>query len=236
MKNKKKFRKWIFIIIFIIIVGFAVWYIYHDLKGSKNELPTDYLLAKPGNSMPADNTAGTSTASKITSLSPEEIKNKMPDLDKEIVVKATDLSETEKANMISQIKDLTAKLKKDYDTLLEWLQLGIYRKNLGDYDGAREAWEFATLIRPNDPIAFQNLGDLYWQYSPDYPKAEKYFLKAIEVNPQLPFLYEKMYEFYRYSYKKPDLAESILVQGIKANPDDASLKAVLEEYRQEIKQ
>ena len=133
------------------------------------------------------------------------------------------------------IKEITAKLKEDYDQLQEWLQLGLLRNLIGDYEGAKQAWEFAAVIRPKDPVAFHNLGDLYWMQFSDFPKAEKYFLEAIEKGPQHPLFYIKLHELYRYSYKeKSDLADDVLEQGIKAT-GDPYLKNLLEEYRKETK-
>ncbi len=111
--------------------------------------------------------------------------------------------------------------------------MGIWRKTIGDYEGAREAWEFVTLIRPNDPVAFHNLGDLYAQYIIDFSKAENNYLAAIARAPETTFYYVKLYEFYRYFVRKPDSAENILIQGIKAT-NDPDLKTILEDFRKEI--
>ena len=137
---------------------------------------------------------------------------------------------------IAELKDTIARLKENYDRLEDWLNLGLERNLLGDYEGAIEAWEFATIIRPNDPVAYHNLGELYWLHVPNYPLSEKYFLKAIEIGPKNSLFYYKLYQLYRYSYKeKVNLADDILDQGIKAT-DDPGLKRELEDYRKEMGQ
>ncbi len=212
MENKKNFIIFAVIFLAVIIAGFGGWYIYRDLKKPVLE-----------NNQPV-------TDDKT--LSQEETKKQMPDLDGEIVVKGN-VSEETKNLAIEKIKEIIAQLKTDYDRREEWLNLGIWRKALGDYEGAEQAWKFVTLIRPNDPVAFHNLGDLYSQYLVDFPKAEKNYLIAIEKDPGTAFFYMKLHEFYRYFMKKPDLAENILVQGIKAT-NDSTLKTILEAYRKDI--
>jgi len=225
-KNKKLI---IFIAIFIIIIGFAGWYIYRDYVGhpvSNTNNPTE-------NGSPSTSTKVGPSQDEVK-LSPEEIKKQMPDLNKAIVFKG-DISEEQKNRAIAEIKIITASLKADYDKLEDWLNLGIWRKTIGDYEGAAEAWNFATIIRPNDPVAFHNLGDLYAQFLSNFPKAEQYYLTAIEKDTgHNPFYFIKLYEFYRYYYKKLDLAEKTLLNAIKVNPKDEQLKAILDDFRKDI--
>ncbi len=220
METKKNFI--ILAIFFVLIIGFGGWYVYRDLKSPKSAEVAPPPIA-----------ANTSSSDGISS---EEIKKQIPDLDREIIVKA-DLSEESKNRAISEIKIITATLKADYNKLEEWLNLGLWRKTIGDYEGAAEAWKFITIIRPNDPVAFHNLGDLYSQYLPDFPKAEKYYLAAIEKDTgHNPFFYVKLYEFYLYYYKKPDLAEKTLLDALKTNPNNEYLQGLLDDFRKEIGQ
>jgi tetratricopeptide (TPR) repeat protein len=229
MTNKKNLI--IFAAIFITIAGFSGWYIYRDLK----KHPAVVTVVKH----PVSNTNTNIPVSNISSASPntentEEIKKQMPDLDREIIVKDSTLSEESKNRAILEIKKITEALKTDYDRREEWLNLGLWRKTIGDYEGAEEAWKFVTIIRPNDPVAYHNLGDLYSQYLPDFPKAEKYYLLAIEKDTShQPFFYIKLYEFYRYYLKKPDLAEKALLDGLKTNPGNEYLQKTLNDFRNE---
>jgi tetratricopeptide (TPR) repeat protein len=223
MKNKRNFI--IFAAIFVIIAGFSVWFIYRDFKKSHQE-PSAQGPASAENAL--SNVAPDSTYNAGS----EEIKKQMPDLDREIVVKDDTLPEESKNRAISEIKMIIAILKNDYDRREEWLNLGLWRKSIGDYEGAAEAWKFVTVIRPDDPVAYHNLGDLYSQYLPDFPKAEQYYLTAIEKDTEhQPFFYVKLYEFYRYYSKKPDLAEKILLDGLKTNPNNEYLQSLLDDLR-----
>ncbi len=221
METKKNII--ILAIIFILIAGSAGWYIYNDLKKPSS------LPGNAENNQPADSG---DTVNPGLSSNLEKIKKQMPDLDRKIVVKINIPEET-KNTAITKIKEIAAELKNDYDSRENWLNLGIWQKTIGDYEGARQTWEFVILIRPNDPVAYHNLGDLYSQFLIDFSKAEKYYLLAIEKEPETSFYYMKLHEFYRYFLKKSDLAESILVKGIKATGDSA-LKTILESYRKDI--
>ena len=77
----------------------------------------------------------------------------------------------------AKIQDLSSQLKKDSDNLENWLVLGVYRKMIGDYESAKEVWEYASAIRPQNSVSFNNLGELYAYYLKDNAKAEKIILK-----------------------------------------------------------
>ena len=233
MANKKNLI--IFAAIFIAIAGFSGWYIYHDLKNAKiTENKSSQETANNASSLEELIKEGKVKVEVEPVKNAADIKKQMPDLDREIIVKDNTLSEESKNRAILEIKKITEALKADYDRREEWLNLGLWRKTIGDYEGAAEAWKFVTIIRPNDPVAYHNLGDLYSQYLPDFPKAEKYYLLAIEKDTQhQPFFYIKLYEFYRYYLKKPDLAEKALLDGLKTNPGNEYLQKTLNDFRNE---
>ena len=152
----------------------------------------------------------------------------LPDLNKEIKITA-DMNEEAKRIATAKIQDLSSQLKKNSDNLENWLVLGVYRKMIGDYEGAREVWEYASTIRPQSSIPLNNLGDLYAYYIKDEAKAEEYFLRAISIDPSNLYLYFKITDFYRDFNKDTAKARAILEQGIAANPSTSSdLKNLLE--------
>ena len=131
-----------------------------------------------------------------------------------------------------ELKDLSSQLKSEPNYIQGWLQLGILRKYLGDYEGASLAWQYATFLRPQDYIAFSNLGDLYHYYLRDFPKAERYLRKAVDVKPDYVAGYKNIFDLYMLSYKeKENLAEPVLLEGIKKNPDDHYLETILVSYK-----
>ncbi len=115
------------------------------------------------------------------------------------------------------------------------LQSGILKKNAGDYAGAKEAWEYVIKIRPEDYVAYNNLGDLYHHYLKDYPKAEFYYKKVVELKPDYLQTYTNLHDLYRIFYP-PDRragaekAKAILLEGIQKNSNDYYLRIVLASY------
>ena len=139
------------------------------------------------------------------------------------------MSEDAKRIVTAKIQDLSSQLKKDSDNLENWLVLGVYRKTIGDYEGAREVWEYASAIRPQNSISFNNLGELYAYQLKDNAKAEENYKKAIENDPSAIYIYRNFFDFYRYFAKDTAKARAILEQGIAANPTTSSdLKNLLE--------
>jgi len=152
----------------------------------------------------------------------------LPNLNKGIKI-TVDMSEDAKRIATDKIKDISSQLKKDSDNLENWLVLGVYRKMIGDYESAKEVWEYASVIRPQNSISFNNLGELYAYYLKDNAKAEENYKKATENDPSAIYIYRNFFDFYRYFAKDAAKARAILEQGIAANPSTSSdLKNLLE--------
>lgn len=195
----------------IIIISFIIfafvgggYYIYNNFFLSSDVLYEDIIT---------DEAADTSSIS-------------VPDLDR-IVINDDSLPEDAVLILENKIKELSDELRVASDNLSNLIELGTYRKIAGDYEGARDVWEYATKIRPNGSVAFQNLGDLYAYYIKDAVKAEQNFLKAINNGPTEIFLYFKTADFYRYVVKDIDKTRHIVQEGIDANPDSEELKDLL---------
>ena len=150
----------------------------------------------------------------------------VPSLDRPIVFKPT-VPESIRKETEARIKELSASLKEDPNSIAPWIELGLLRKSIDDFPGAREAWEYGAAIRPMDFLAFGNLGNLYAYYLNDPAKAEKNFLQAIKNDPSQEYLYFQTHEFYRDVLKDDIRAKNIVKEGIRANPDSEDLKALL---------
>lgn len=133
-----------------------------------------------------------------------------------------------------RLSDHAGSIDVNPDSLDPWLQAGVIKKVIGDFEGARDAWEYASLIRPRNFVSFKNLGELYWHYLPDYPRAEVNLFRAIENEPAFVDSYISLSDMYRYSWKeKADLADDILLQGIEKNPESTDLMRHLGRYYKE---
>ena len=115
--------------------------------------------------------------------------------------------------------------------LESWINLGTVRKMAGDYTGAEQAWIFVTKAAPTNPIAYNNLGDLYENFLKNYPKAEAAYLNAIKVSPKDESPYLNLYTMYANQYKQDSTAAmDILLKGISAVPDSVNLHIQLARY------
>lgn len=130
--------------------------------------------------------------------------------------------------MKSKIDSIVALLQQDSNLLDEWISLGLLRKSIEDYEGAREAWEYASAIRPKNSVSFGNLAMLYGYYLQDPILAEKNYLQSIENDPKFPYLYVQAADFYLEVLNHPEKAREILQKGLKEIPEEPSFKAILE--------
>lgn len=140
-----------------------------------------------------------------------------PNLDRPINMPSTLALDAQKI-VQEKIEKISTELKQNPNLFDNWLLLGIYRKMIGDYEGAKECWEYAAIINPQSPTPFNNLGDLYANFIKDNKKAEENFLQAIKIDPSAIYIYRSLYEFYHYNLKDDAKAKQILEQGISANP------------------
>ena len=158
----------------------------------------------------------------------------IPDLNRAIVFGA-EFSPEAQDIMRGKILSLEGELKSNPSLFSGWLALGIYRKQTGDYEGARQAWEYVGALQPENNVSFLNLGILYHSYLKDFPKAEQYFLTSLGKNPLFVQTYAELGDLYRYSYKtNTSAAVDVLKQGIEKT-ENVSLMIQLAKYYQEVK-
>lgn len=107
-----------------------------------------------------------------------------------------------------------------------WMDLALRYHSAGDYEGAREVWEFIVSVPPPNVTALGNLGRLHHFELKQYEKAEQYFFAAIEANPARPEAYYELFDLYRYSYKtETTAAVDILKKASEFFPDDPGIPA-----------
>ncbi|MEK9195341.1 MAG: tetratricopeptide repeat protein [Patescibacteria group bacterium] len=137
-------------------------------------------------------------------------------------------SESDKQDIYRSLQNFGKTVKEKPNFLNGWIQLGLLKKTIGDFEGARDAWEYASLISPKNSVSFANLGELYWRYLHVYPQAEINFKVSIKNSPSDPGTYVSLSDLYFYSLKeKSNLADDILLQGIVANPQSMDLTKAL---------
>lgn len=233
------FKLNVIILIVIAALGVSVlgYFIIKDLRSGaevkKEEIKVEATASPPGETPPLLIKEGREAREvekkeeTVVSLPPT------PDLNREIMYKAL-VREEDKPKIEAEIKIISQTLKDNPDYPQGWLQLGILRKYIGDYEGAGLAWEYATKIRPVDYVAFNNLGDLYHFYLKNFPKSESAIKKVIELKPDYVQAYRNLFELYTLSYKeKANLADDVLILGISKNPKAYDLMVALAMYYKE---
>jgi tetratricopeptide (TPR) repeat protein len=220
-------KKSLLFLIVLLAAGGVGWYVWRDKGAPVAESPVVVgdLPKLPDNSL--------EESSAPVADVPKDLKSRaMAIIARPILVK-NELSGSAKESAIAKLKEISELIKQDYNTIYPWFDLGAYRKLIGDYDGAIEAWTFVITVWPKDFVAYHNLGDLYGFTLKNYPKSEEYFLKSIEVNPSNISGYLQLADLYEYAYvEKADQAEAILLKGLENNPGEANLTAALNSYRE----
>lgn len=218
---------WFLISVIIIGVGF---YIYNDIY--KNQEKIQDIQSE--NSLHIKDTEKIQYEIKASPIkNKESVSMSIPDLDKPIVFNDI-FSDEEKKTITEKISNLIEKLKEDNNLFFNWIELGLYRKSIKDYIGAKDAWEYASKIRPQNNISFANLGNLHHYYLKDFPKAEQNLRSAIENDKQNTGAYTALHELYKYSYKQDtNLAVEVLLEGLKEKPNNTDLLVTLANYYKE---
>jgi len=149
----------------------------------------------------------------------------VPDLDRPIVF-SVGYSAEKAEEVTGYITILADALKADSNRFNEWLDLGLLRKSIEDYEGAREAWEYASAIRPGNSLSFVNLGTLYGYYLHEPLKAEANLLHAIENEPRFLGFYTRMTDFYIEVMNDRDRAIDFLDRTIEKYPEWTDIKGL----------
>jgi len=211
-------KKTIYAVVALIILALALWgvFVYFNPEEEKTTPNESANLGEGVVAEMIDSQVSTSTLAKLN----------MGTLDRQIVAPDNAADQMFEKNE-AIIKDLVSGLRTKPEVFSDWNDLGTYRKIIGDYVGAKEAWENAAILRPKSALPLGNLGNLYGYYVKDSAKAEEYYLAAIKIEPTPGFWYYQTYFFYKEAMNDSIKAKNIVTEGVKANPLDADLKALL---------
>jgi hypothetical protein len=116
-----------------------------------------------------------------------------------------------------------ASLKKNNQDLEKWIELGLYQKMAGDYEGAIISWKYVGAAADRDFISYGNLGNLYAYYLKDRAQAEIYYRQAITNGPTQQYLYVQLFEVYRDVFQDMDKAKAIVEEGLRKLPGNKAL-------------
>lgn len=170
-----------------------------------------------------------SSSGNGTQQDPSTQRPPAPDLNRPAIF-PPEMESERRAAAEKQINDLKVALRGDSGALSSWIELGLLWKSIGDYEGARQAWEYASVIRPKNFLSFRNLGVLYGYYLNEPAKAEKNFLQAIENDPNMTEGYQLLADFYVEVLQNRDKALAFLRQSVTKNPTNTELREFSERF------
>jgi len=214
----------------LVIVVFVVFYFWNnkDLRGRTGEDDDSSLINIVDLNL--DSSGKTRQDGVTVKIEPVQNLPPAPKFPRKITYPANYSSES-KTMMDKKVADLVSLLNKNSRNVEAWLDLGIVYKQVVDYQGAKEAWEYVGVLSPLGIVSFNNLGDLYHFYLKDYPKAEESFLRAIKNDSKYILSYLNLHELYKLSYQtSTNKASDILKQGILNNPGNIDLIITLASY------
>lgn len=199
------------------------------LAGTAYFIARDFSDFSPAS--PAVDTGTTTPDGTGTEESPESpnVAPDHPSLDRPITFPDGTSAES-RLLLGNKLKELVATLKERPSNYDNWIDLGIYRKEIEDYEGARQAWEYATKLNPANSIAYSNLGNLYGYYLKDPARAETNLRSAVKQSPKEPYYYVQTYSFYLEVVKDSIKARAVLEEGLRAIPGDPQLSNILAEF------
>ena len=224
MQLTKIHKTVISILAIIILFG---GYIYFDRK-SKMEAPVitnvTQTATTTGSQIITDSQGLTYTITPISNETVSNIPKPIPDLNRSVIKSpGANVLEANTVSSTIKIKELQSALKTDPKSLANWIDLGLYQKLGGDYDGAIISWKYASRLVPTDFVSLGNIGNLYAYDLKNATQSEIYYKQAIARAPKQGYLYYQLAEIYRDFFRDNAKARAILDQGLSRIPGDEVL-------------
>jgi len=117
---------------------------------------------------------------------------------------------------IQELRDQKKIVLQDTKSSPAWFTFGKTKEFLNDHEGAVLAWEIAFKIQQYNFVTAMNLANNYQYFIKDYPKAELYYNKALELRPDFTSAYEGLMDLYRYNWKEKNSEyESLVLKAIE---------------------
>lgn len=108
--------------------------------------------------------------------------------------------------------------------------IGMVKYTVSDYDGARDAWLYVSLTRPQNSPSFYNLGNLYADVYKDCQKAQEYFKKAMDNDPNEIGYLRNIFDLYNTKCPNKQLAEETLKKALSIKSDAVDFLVLSAEF------
>lgn len=102
----------------------------------------------------------------------------------------------------------------------------------GDLESAKEQYLKEQTLNPNDPVLFNNLGNIY-RDSGEYQQAVDSYQKSIDLDKSQLNVYVNLANLYIYVLQQPELGYGVYLKGIENSPNnkEALLLQLANAYR-----
>ncbi len=218
--NQNTQRTYAFLGAAVVILIAAAWYFTSHEKALAPSTGGNTITLATTTANGTGGTTGTVSVGSVTSISNE------PDLSRPYTP-PSNLPASVQAGDKQAVATAIVQLKIDPSHEAYWLQLAEYRKDSNDFTGAETVWVFCTQAFPADPIAYNNLADLYENYLHDYTKATTYWNDLIKLSPTNVSAYLNLATMQSINLKDTADAKVTLQAGLKANPGNTDLQNAL---------
>lgn len=157
----------------------------------------------------------------------DSLPKPIPDLNRKTIF-SKDINVETKNAIETKIKEVIDLLNKDKSNLQAWVDLSLYHKMAGDYNGAIIYLNYAGKLYPTNFISFGNLGDIYGFYIKDVGLSEMNYNIAIKNGPKQEYLYYQLASVFRDVSNDKDKARETIERGLKVLPESKFLKEFLD--------
>lgn len=218
----------------VIFIGALVWYgvpLVTSKEIAQKETITEGDVGEAISELLASGATSTSRNGFTVEVVPEAPENlpSAPALNRSIPA-TPDLDAQGRAVVVGKIETTVSALKENPTSFADWMDLGTLRLVVKDYEGAAEAWKYATALAPGSVTPYGNLGDLYANYLKDYPRAEGYLQTAIKNDTKGATYYRQLFELYLNYKSTSSAAEDTLKTAIEKFPDHLDHYVLLARY------
>lgn len=218
-------------ILLLVVVGIA--FVYQNKKAKKVETNIEEnastTIVELGDGVTAAIPKGY-TVEKLPETTQTSVPKPIPSLSRQVVFQVS-IDPTVKTTIQTKVAELQTSLLKNPKQFNAWIDMGVYHKVAGDYEGAKIYWDYAGKLAPTDFISFGNLGNMYAYQLKDMAKAEQYYNQAIKNAPTQIYLYFQLAEAFRDVSKDIPKAKAVVERGLVANPGNTELISLRDSLR-----
>jgi cytochrome c-type biogenesis protein CcmH/NrfG len=152
-------------------------------------------------------------------------------------IKDDKISDETRQNYQKKFEEAKSKIETNPDDFSSWLNLGLLKKIMKDFEGAEKVWLYAGKIRPNASTPFVNLGELYGYDLNEPQKAEDAYKTAVLNDPNDANIRLGLADIYRYKFQDGNQKfEQTILEALDKFSENANLLGVLASYYKQTNQ